>query len=68
MRIEKTSGTPLERVIIPMPKSLLAAIADYRWERRLESRASATRELLELGLEAARQERVLRAHSEPEAA
>jgi hypothetical protein len=57
---EKTSGTPLERVIIPIPKSLLAAIANYRWEHRLESRAGAARELLALGLEAARQRRASR--------
>jgi hypothetical protein len=63
MSIETTStgGAPLERVITPMPKSLVAAIKDYRWERRLESRAGAVRELLELGLDAARQRRALSA-------
>jgi len=61
MSIETTSngGPALERVITPMSQSLVAAIKDYRWERRLESRAGAVRELLELGLEAARQRRVL---------
>ena len=42
-----------ERVITPMPKSLLAAIDDYRFANRSPSRAEAVRQLIELGLKAA---------------
>jgi hypothetical protein len=39
-----------ERVITPMPKSLLAAIDDYRFAQRMPSRAEAIRRLIEAGL------------------
>lgn len=45
-----------ERVITPMPKALVSAIDDFRFETRLPSRAEAIRRLIELGLEAARQD------------
>ena len=41
-----------ERVITPMPKFLLAAIDDYRFARRMPSRAEAIRRLIEAGLRA----------------
>ena len=41
-----------ERVITPMPKFLLAAIDDYRFARRMPSRAEAIRRLIEAGLKA----------------
>lgn len=42
-----------ERVITPMPKSLVEAIDDYRFAERVASRAEAIRRLIEIGLEAA---------------
>lgn len=48
------SATNSERVITPMPKSLVQAIDDYRYANRHPSRAEAIRRLIELGLEAAR--------------
>jgi metal-responsive CopG/Arc/MetJ family transcriptional regulator len=42
-----------ERIITPMPKSLVTAVDDYRFSNRMPSRAEAIRRLLELGLEAA---------------
>ncbi|MGC8526154.1 hypothetical protein [Acidiphilium sp.] len=43
-----------ERIITPMPKSLVQAIDDYRFSERMPSRAEAIRRLLELGLKAAK--------------
>lgn len=43
-----------ERIITPMPKSLVAAIDDYRFAQRSPSRAQTIRRLIELGLEAAK--------------
>jgi metal-responsive CopG/Arc/MetJ family transcriptional regulator len=40
-----------ERIIIPMPPSLVKAIDDYRYEHRIPSRAEAIRFLLERALE-----------------
>jgi hypothetical protein len=48
------SATNSERVITPMPKSLVQAIDDYRYANRHPSRAESIRRLIELGLEAAR--------------
>ena len=42
-----------ERIITPMPKSLVHAIDDFRFVNRVASRAEAIRQLLELGLKAA---------------
>ena len=42
-----------ERVITPMPPSLVTAIDDFRFANRVPSRAEAIRRLIELGLEAA---------------
>lgn len=42
-----------ERVIVPLPPTLLAAIDDYRFARRIASRAEAMRQLFLLGLAAA---------------
>jgi hypothetical protein len=41
---------PPQRVIIPMSASLIEKIDDYRFERRLLSRAEAIRQLIEAGL------------------
>lgn len=46
-----------ERVITPMPKSLVAAVDDFRFSNRVPSRAEAIRRLIELGLEAAKGEK-----------
>ena len=43
-----------ERVITPMPKSLLQAIDDYRFTERQPSRAETIRRLIKLGLQAAK--------------
>lgn len=40
------------RIITPLPRELLAAIDDYRFERRIPSRSAAIRELIEAGLRA----------------
>ena len=42
-----------ERVITPMPKSLVASVDDYRFANRMPSRAEAIRRLIEMGLRAA---------------
>jgi hypothetical protein len=42
-----------ERIITPMPKSLVSAIDDFRFGNRIESRAEAIRQLIRLGLGAA---------------
>jgi metal-responsive CopG/Arc/MetJ family transcriptional regulator len=42
-----------ERIITPMPKSLVTAVDDYRFSNRMPSRAEAIRRLIEMGLEAA---------------
>lgn len=39
-----------ERIITPMPKSLVEAVDDYRFAKRKESRAEAIRHLLRLAL------------------
>jgi metal-responsive CopG/Arc/MetJ family transcriptional regulator len=38
------------RVILPMPRDLLAAVDDFRFANRIESRAEAVRLLLRRGL------------------
>jgi hypothetical protein len=48
------SETDSTRVITPMPKSLVQAIDDYRYASRHPSRAEAIRQLIELGLAAAK--------------
>ena len=45
-----------ERVITPMPKSLVKAVDDFRFSNRMPSRAEAIRRLIELGLAAKRPE------------
>lgn len=42
-----------ERIITPMPPSLVRAIEDFRFAQRVQSRAEAIRRLIELGLQAA---------------
>jgi metal-responsive CopG/Arc/MetJ family transcriptional regulator len=42
-----------ERIITPMPKSLVQAIDDFRFGNRVASRAEAIRQLIELGLKTA---------------
>ena len=39
-----------ERLIFPATKSMAEAIADYRFEQRIESKADAIRRLIEAGL------------------
>jgi metal-responsive CopG/Arc/MetJ family transcriptional regulator len=41
-----------ERIITPLPKSLVDAIDDFRFANRLPSRAEAMRRILEAGLAA----------------
>lgn len=48
--------TNSERVITPMPPSLVRAIDDYRFSRRVPSRAEAIRRLIERGLTAEQQQ------------
>lgn len=43
------------RIITPMPPTLVEAIDDYKFANRLDSRAQAIRQLIQLGLEAAKQ-------------
>ena len=45
------SETNSERIITPMPKSLVEKIDDYRFKERIPSRAEAVRRLLEKGLQ-----------------
>jgi metal-responsive CopG/Arc/MetJ family transcriptional regulator len=42
------------RIITPMPASLVKAIDDFRFDKRMPSRSEAIRRLIELGLEAAK--------------
>jgi metal-responsive CopG/Arc/MetJ family transcriptional regulator len=44
-----------ERIITPMPKTLVSAIDDFRFLERMPSRAEAIRCLIEMGLAAAQQ-------------
>jgi metal-responsive CopG/Arc/MetJ family transcriptional regulator len=39
-----------QRIIIPMPKSLVDEVDDYRFKNRIASRSEAVRELLQKGL------------------
>ena len=41
---------PDPRIIIPIPRSLLRQIDEYRWQYRLPSRAEAIRQLIKDGL------------------
>jgi len=43
-----------ERIITPMPKSLVEAIDDFRFSNRVASRSEAIRQLIAMGLEAAK--------------
>jgi metal-responsive CopG/Arc/MetJ family transcriptional regulator len=44
------------RVILPMPRELLQAVDDFRFDNRIDSRAEAIRQLLRRGLDAAAKE------------
>jgi metal-responsive CopG/Arc/MetJ family transcriptional regulator len=46
-----------ECIITPMPKPLVQAIDDFRFGNRVASRAEAIRQLIELGLKAAKGEK-----------
>ena len=46
--------TNSERIITPMSKSLVEAIDDFRFSNRVASRSEAIRQLIALGLEAAK--------------
>ena len=41
-----------ERVIVPISKTMLKDITDYRFEQRIESKSEAVRKLIEAGLKA----------------
>ena len=51
------SDTKDPRIITPMPRELLKAVDDFRFEGRLASRAEAIRQLIALGLEVAMQKK-----------
>jgi len=51
MNAERDDGLG-ERVIIPISKDMLARIEDFRFGRRIPSRAEAMRRLIEAGLRA----------------
>jgi metal-responsive CopG/Arc/MetJ family transcriptional regulator len=40
----------IERIITPMPKTLIEEIDDFRWGNRMPSRSQAIRELIRRGL------------------
>jgi metal-responsive CopG/Arc/MetJ family transcriptional regulator len=40
----------IERIITPMPKTLIDEIDDFRWGNRMPSRSQAIRELIRRGL------------------
>jgi metal-responsive CopG/Arc/MetJ family transcriptional regulator len=44
------SREPPQRIITPMDKKLVERIDDFRFERRLPSRAEAIRQLIDVGL------------------
>lgn len=46
--------TDMKRIITPMPDDLLAGVDDYRFERRLQSRSDAIRQLLGIALTASK--------------
>lgn len=52
--MSNSNETNSERIITPMPPSLVRAIDDFRYEKRAPSRAEAIRRLIEIGLLAAR--------------
>jgi hypothetical protein len=41
-----------ERILLPITKSMLAAISDFRFEARFNTRADAMRHLIQAGLDA----------------
>ena len=41
-----------ERVIVPVSKTMLQDITDYRFEQRIESKSEAVRKLIDAGLKA----------------
>ena len=46
------TGEPLsERVMVPVTKTMLAAISDYRFKHRCETRSEALRKMIETALE-----------------
>jgi metal-responsive CopG/Arc/MetJ family transcriptional regulator len=47
-------GSNSERIAMPMPRSLVDAIDDYRYSARIPSRAEAIRQVLEAALKALR--------------
>ena len=46
-----------ERIITPMSKSLVDAIDDFRFSNRVASRSEAIRQLIAMGLEAAKSQK-----------
>lgn len=51
----KPSGDLEIRVITPMSKEMVDAIADFRFEARCDTKAEAVRRLIALGLEASKE-------------
>jgi hypothetical protein len=43
-----------ERILLPITKSMLEAISDFRFEARFDTRAEAMRHLIQAGLDAER--------------
>ena len=53
--VEKADRPPARVTTISLPRSLVERIDDFRFERRLSSRAEAIRELIEAGLQRAKE-------------
>jgi metal-responsive CopG/Arc/MetJ family transcriptional regulator len=53
--VEKTDRRPARVTTISLPRRLVDRIDDFRFERRLSSRAEAIRQLIEVGLWRARE-------------
>ena len=49
--VEKADRPPARITTISLPRSLVEQIDDFRFERRLSSRAEAIRQLIEAGLQ-----------------
>jgi hypothetical protein len=45
-----TKEDKLERVITPMPATMVKAIAEYRFDARCDTKSEAVRRLIEIGL------------------
>lgn len=50
LRIIDAMPQDVDRIVVPMPRQLVERIDDFRFSRRLPSRAEAIRQLIEAGL------------------